>query len=80
MEGDMVAKVKKETVLACMNCPLCDKLLRDATTISECLHTCQFFLTLFDLRFNSLLFGDYFLCKFAISRLYRCLIEYLCVV
>ncbi|KAL1187995.1 E3 ubiquitin protein ligase DRIP2 [Cardamine amara subsp. amara] len=39
MEGDMVAKVKKETVLACMNCSLCDKLLRDATTISECLHT-----------------------------------------
>ncbi|ESQ51616.1 hypothetical protein EUTSA_v10016711mg [Eutrema salsugineum] len=39
MEGDMVAKVKRETVVACMTCPLCDKLLRDATTISECLHT-----------------------------------------
>ncbi|KFK23229.1 hypothetical protein AALP_AAs64694U000600 [Arabis alpina] len=39
MEGDMVATVKRETVAACMTCPLCDKLLRDATTISECLHT-----------------------------------------
>uniref|UniRef100_A0A1J3F918 E3 ubiquitin protein ligase DRIP1 n=1 Tax=Noccaea caerulescens TaxID=107243 RepID=A0A1J3F918_NOCCA len=39
MEGDMVVKVKRETVAACMTCPLCDKLLRDATTISECLHT-----------------------------------------
>ncbi|CAH8264259.1 unnamed protein product [Arabidopsis lyrata] len=39
MEGDMVAKVKRETVVACMTCSLCEKLLRDATTISECLHT-----------------------------------------
>ncbi|KAL0722015.1 hypothetical protein Bca4012_036614 [Brassica carinata] len=39
MEGEMVAKVKRETVVACMSCPLCDNLLRDATTISECLHT-----------------------------------------
>ncbi|KAF8086523.1 hypothetical protein N665_0622s0016 [Sinapis alba] len=39
MEGEMVAKVKRETVVACMTCPLCDNLLRDATTISECLHT-----------------------------------------
>lgn len=35
----MVAKVKRETVVACMTCSLCDNLLRDATTISECLHT-----------------------------------------
>ncbi|CAN7010849.1 unnamed protein product [Brassica oleracea var. botrytis] len=39
MEGEMVAKVKRETVVACMTCSLCDNLLRDATTISECLHT-----------------------------------------
>ncbi|CAN8247510.1 unnamed protein product [Cochlearia groenlandica] len=38
--GEMVlAKVKRETVVACMTCSLCDNLLRDATTISECLHT-----------------------------------------
>ncbi|KAF3555122.1 hypothetical protein F2Q69_00011819 [Brassica cretica] len=41
MEGEMVAKVKRETVVACMTCSLCDNLLRDATTISECLHTCR---------------------------------------
>ncbi|CAA7037894.1 unnamed protein product [Microthlaspi erraticum] len=39
MEGDMAVKVKRATVAACMTCPLCDKLLRDASTISECLHT-----------------------------------------
>jgi hypothetical protein len=36
-----VVKVRRETIEACMTCPLCNKLLRDATTISECLHTCQ---------------------------------------
>ena len=40
MEGEMVSKVKREKVVACMTCSLCDNLLRDATTISECLHTC----------------------------------------
>ncbi|KAG2285860.1 hypothetical protein Bca52824_045464 [Brassica carinata] len=41
MEGEMemMAKVKREKVVACMTCSLCDNLLRDATTISECLHT-----------------------------------------
>ncbi|KAL0740769.1 hypothetical protein Bca4012_082282 [Brassica carinata] len=42
MEGEMmmvVGKVKREKVVACMTCSLCDNLLRDATTISECLHT-----------------------------------------
>ncbi|KAL9394874.1 hypothetical protein Peur_014159 [Populus x canadensis] len=34
-----VVKVRRETIEACMTCPLCNKLLRDATTISECLHT-----------------------------------------
>ncbi|WOK99399.1 E3 ubiquitin-protein ligase [Canna indica] len=34
-----VVKVKRELLAACMTCPICNKLLRDATTISECLHT-----------------------------------------
>ncbi|XP_068650200.1 E3 ubiquitin protein ligase DRIP2-like [Aristolochia californica] len=34
-----VVKVKKELLVACITCPLCDKLLKEATTISECLHT-----------------------------------------
>ncbi|KDP23673.1 hypothetical protein JCGZ_23506 [Jatropha curcas] len=38
MAGQVV-KVKREIIEACMTCPLCKKLLRDATTISLCLHT-----------------------------------------
>ncbi|XP_048236043.1 E3 ubiquitin protein ligase DRIP2 isoform X1 [Ricinus communis] len=38
MAGQVV-KVKREIIEACMTCPLCNKLLRDATTISLCLHT-----------------------------------------
>ncbi|KAH9699177.1 E3 ubiquitin protein ligase DRIP2 [Citrus sinensis] len=34
-----VVKVKRETLGACMTCPLCNSLLREATTISLCLHT-----------------------------------------
>ncbi|KAJ6718951.1 E3 UBIQUITIN PROTEIN LIGASE DRIPH-RELATED [Salix purpurea] len=34
-----VVKVQREEISACMTCPLCNKLFRDATTISECLHT-----------------------------------------
>lgn len=34
-----VVKVKRETIAACMTCPLCNKIFREATTISECLHT-----------------------------------------
>ncbi|XP_062023440.1 E3 ubiquitin protein ligase DRIP2-like [Rosa rugosa] len=37
--SNQVVKVKRETITACMTCPLCDKLFREATTISECLHT-----------------------------------------
>ncbi|KAE8665410.1 DREB2A-interacting protein 2 isoform 2 [Hibiscus syriacus] len=37
--ANQVVKVKREAIAACMTCPLCNKLLRDATTISECLHT-----------------------------------------
>lgn len=34
-----VAKVRREALVDCMTCPLCKKLLKEATTISECLHT-----------------------------------------
>ncbi|KAL6978599.1 RING-type E3 ubiquitin transferase [Sarracenia purpurea var. burkii] len=37
--SNQVVKVRRETIAACMTCPLCNKLFRDATTISECLHT-----------------------------------------
>nr|XP_027095632.1 E3 ubiquitin protein ligase DRIP2 isoform X2 [Coffea arabica] len=37
--SNQVVKVKREMIAACMTCPLCNKLFRDATTISECLHT-----------------------------------------
>ncbi|KAI4301159.1 hypothetical protein L6164_034466 [Bauhinia variegata] len=37
--ANQVAKVKRDTIVACMTCPLCNKLFTDATTISECLHT-----------------------------------------
>ena len=38
---NQVVKVKRERIAACITCPLCHKLFRDATTISECLHTCK---------------------------------------
>ncbi|KAL8115135.1 hypothetical protein AgCh_021819 [Apium graveolens] len=31
--------IKRGVLAACMTCPLCNKLLKDATTISLCLHT-----------------------------------------
>ncbi|XP_022719135.1 E3 ubiquitin protein ligase DRIP2-like isoform X1 [Durio zibethinus] len=34
-----IVKVKRETLVSCMTCPLCNKLLKEATTISLCLHT-----------------------------------------
>ncbi|KAE8666991.1 DREB2A-interacting protein 2 isoform 2 [Hibiscus syriacus] len=39
--ANQVVKVRREAIAACMTCPLCNKLVRDATTISECLHTCE---------------------------------------
>jgi len=42
MSGQIV-KVKREILEACMTCPLCNKLLKEATTIFSCLHTCKFF-------------------------------------
>ena len=41
-EGSGVVMVKRDLLASCMTCPLCDRLLRDATTISECLHTCEY--------------------------------------
>ncbi|KAJ7954787.1 E3 ubiquitin protein ligase DRIP2-like [Quillaja saponaria] len=32
-------KVERVKLEACLTCPLCNKLFREATTISECLHT-----------------------------------------
>ncbi|XVF32448.1 hypothetical protein REPUB_Repub17cG0084100 [Reevesia pubescens] len=37
--ANQVVKVRRDAIVVCMTCPLCNKLLRDATTISECLHT-----------------------------------------
>ncbi|KAI4349443.1 hypothetical protein L6164_010030 [Bauhinia variegata] len=37
--ANQVARVNRDTIAACMTCPLCNKLYTDATTISECLHT-----------------------------------------
>ncbi|XP_047315245.1 E3 ubiquitin protein ligase DRIP2-like [Impatiens glandulifera] len=39
MSSTQLVKVRKEALAACMKCPLCHKLLREATTISLCLHT-----------------------------------------
>ncbi|KAG8098572.1 hypothetical protein GUJ93_ZPchr0013g36533 [Zizania palustris] len=38
-EGGDVVMAKRASLAACLTCPLCGRLLRDATTISECLHT-----------------------------------------
>uniref|UniRef100_J3LTR1 RING-type domain-containing protein n=2 Tax=Oryza brachyantha TaxID=4533 RepID=J3LTR1_ORYBR len=38
-EGGDVVMLKCASVAACLTCPLCGRLLRDAATISECLHT-----------------------------------------
>ncbi|XP_062214639.1 E3 ubiquitin protein ligase DRIP2-like [Phragmites australis] len=34
-----VARVRREALSACITCPLCQGLLREATAIAECLHT-----------------------------------------
>ncbi|CAH1417753.1 unnamed protein product [Lactuca virosa] len=39
MSSNLVVKVRRDKIAACMTCPICNKLFRDATTISECLHT-----------------------------------------
>lgn len=54
IEKKMVVKVKRENLEACMTCPLCHKLLKDATTISLCLHTCNSSLSIYLSDFISL--------------------------
>ncbi|XP_040999693.1 E3 ubiquitin protein ligase DRIP2-like isoform X2 [Juglans microcarpa x Juglans regia] len=39
MMAGQVVKLQWEKLAVCMTCPLCNKLFKDATTISECLHT-----------------------------------------
>ncbi|KAL6880101.1 hypothetical protein ACP4OV_011666 [Aristida adscensionis] len=41
--GDAAAsvRVRRSSVAPCVTCGLCGGLLRDATTISECLHSCE---------------------------------------
>ncbi|XP_078159765.1 DREB2A-interacting protein 2 isoform X1 [Carex rostrata] len=34
-----LVRVRRDLLTSCMTCPLCHKLFRDATTVSECLHT-----------------------------------------
>lgn len=73
MAGQVV-RVKREILEACMTCPLCNKLLKEATTISLCLHTCNFsfffFLSngyfLFHLYF-SVSFLYFWFCMFSFS-------------
>ena len=43
MMASQIVKVERDKLASCMACPLCNKLFRDATAISECLHTCQCF-------------------------------------
>lgn len=42
---DEVVKLPKKLVAACMTCPICNNLYRDATTVAECLHTCKYSLS-----------------------------------
>ncbi|XP_076914922.1 E3 ubiquitin protein ligase DRIP1-like [Bidens hawaiensis] len=35
----VVVKLRRKELAACMTCPICNKLFRDATTVPECLHT-----------------------------------------
>ncbi|GAV69600.1 zf-C3HC4_2 domain-containing protein, partial [Cephalotus follicularis] len=37
--SSQVVKVEREKLVACITCSLCNNFFRDATTISECLHT-----------------------------------------
>ncbi|KAF5186560.1 E3 ubiquitin protein ligase drip2 [Thalictrum thalictroides] len=39
MMANQVVKLRKEAIVARITCSICNKLFRDATTISECLHT-----------------------------------------
>nr|XP_043620868.1 E3 ubiquitin protein ligase DRIP2 [Erigeron canadensis] len=37
--SNQVVKLRRKDLKACMTCPICNKLLRHATTVPECLHT-----------------------------------------
>ncbi|KAL8214994.1 hypothetical protein R6Q57_004443 [Mikania cordata] len=39
MSSTQVIEVRRDELAACMTCPICNRLFRDATTIPECLHT-----------------------------------------
>ncbi|KAI3682669.1 hypothetical protein L1987_82820 [Smallanthus sonchifolius] len=39
MSSKLVVEVRRDELAACMTCPICIKLFKDATTIPECLHT-----------------------------------------
>ncbi|KAL4588104.1 hypothetical protein LXL04_000983 [Taraxacum kok-saghyz] len=39
MSSNQVVKARRKELARCMTCPICHKLFRHATTISECLHT-----------------------------------------
>ncbi|KAD3068595.1 hypothetical protein E3N88_36475 [Mikania micrantha] len=39
MSSHLVVKLRRKELAACMTCPICNKLFRNATTIPECLHT-----------------------------------------
>lgn len=66
--ANQVVRVRRETIAACMTCPLCNKLLRDATTVSECLHTCEF---LQNLLFSGLIFILLWLLSWQIREIFR---------
>ena len=60
------AKLNYEKVSACVACPLCNKFFRNATTISECCHSCKCFVfssTLCFVQFCDLLFNTSFADK-----------------
>lgn len=60
--SNQAVEIKRGVIAACMTCPLCNKLLKDATTISLCLHTCWS-----SLSFNFLFFSYLLLLLFMFS-------------
>ena len=44
MMSSQVVKLPSKKLAERLTCPLCENLFNDATTITECLHTCEFFL------------------------------------
>ncbi|RLM86922.1 median body protein-like [Panicum miliaceum] len=41
MDADEAAMVGRSSIAPCVTCGLCGGILRDATTVSECLHSCE---------------------------------------